>query len=158
MNRSLVIVGAGALVLAAGIAVVAVARAQPRSFPDPTEVQPSGMAAQMQEPPTGFTGACLLDHATYQPTLPLICYTPPSTVQDGAGTTTVSFPANKVADSYSSLPASYDSYQVLATCFPRQSDGTCPQQSFAVSLSCCDYGTRLTSLDGQTASGLAIFR
>jgi hypothetical protein len=158
MNRPLVIVGAGALVLAAGIAVVAVARAQARSFPDPSEVQPSGMTAQTQEPPTGFTGACLLDYAPYLPTLPLICYAPTSAAHYGAGTTTVAFPAKKVFRSYSSLPANYDSYQVLATCYPHQDDGTCPQQSFAVSRSCCDYGTNLMSLDGQTASGLASFQ
>lgn len=116
------------------------------------------MAAQTQEPPTGFTGACLVDYPAYEPTLPLICYAPPSTVQYGAGFTTVTFPAKKVARSYSSLPANYDSYQVLVTCYPHQPDGTCPSQSFAVSHSCCDYGIGLTSPDGQTASSLAIFR
>jgi hypothetical protein len=116
------------------------------------------MVVQTQEPPTGFTGACLIDFLTYQPTLPLICYSPSGKVSYGAGTTTVTFPANLVFRPYASPPATYDSYQALVTCYEHTSAGTCPQQSFPVSHSCCDYGTDLISLDGQVATGLASFR
>jgi hypothetical protein len=156
MNRPLA-VGAVAVVITAALAVVVVARAQPRILPDPSEVGPMAVAAQTQEPPTGFTGACLLDTMTYQPALPLICYAPTGTVQYGKGFTNVTFPAKKVSHSYSMAPASYDSYEVLVSCYPHNADGSCPLQSFAVSRSCCDYGTPLVSLDGQTASGLAGF-
>jgi hypothetical protein len=158
MIRPLVLTGACTLALAASAAFVVVARAQSRSFPTASEVTPAGMTAQTQEPATGFTGACLLDYMTYEPTLPLICYSPTgSSVQYGSGTTTVSFPAKEVARSYASPPASYDSFQVLLTCYPHNSDGTCPQQSFAVSRSCCGYGANLISLDGKTATGIAAF-
>jgi hypothetical protein len=156
MNK-LTILGAGVLILAASIAVVVVARAQSRSFPAANEVVPPGMTAQTQEPATGFTGACLLDYKTYQPTLPLICYAPGSTATYGAGSTTVTFPAKEVLRSYGSLPTQYDSYQVLITCYPHKSDGSCPSPSFAISHSCCDYGMDLTSLDGQAATGQANF-
>ena len=157
MNRPFVVVGAVAVVTTAALAVVVVARAQPRILPDPSEVGPMTMTAQLQEPAKGFTGACLLDAITYAPALPLICYAPGSGVQYGTGSTKVTFPASKVSRSYSSAPADYDSYQALVTCYPHAADGSCPQQSFAVSRSCCDYGTPLVSLDGQTATGLAGF-
>jgi hypothetical protein len=152
------LVGASALVLVAGVAFGVLARAQPQSFPDPTEVTPAGLTMQSQEPPTGFTGACLLDHMTYAPALPAVCYAPGTQAQYGAGTTPVSFPAAKVARSYEALPVTYDSYQALVTCFPHTMAGTCPTGSFAISRSCCDYGTVLTSTDGQTAKGLASFQ
>ncbi len=157
MNRPFVVVGAVAVVITAALAVVVVARAQPRVLPDPYEVGPMPMAAQTEEPATGFTGACLLDMMTYQPVLPLICYAPTGPVQYGKGSTKVTFPAKKVSRSYSTAPASYDSYQVLVSCYPHNADGSCPPRSFAVSRSCCDYGAPLVSLDGQTASGLAGF-
>jgi hypothetical protein len=142
---------AGTFVVAVGGVVVA--RAQ-----GPSDVGPPGMTAQTQEPPSGFTGACLLDHMTYEPTLPLICYAPSSAASYGAGSTTVTFPAKTVFRPYASLSANYDSYEVLVTCYPHSTSGACPQQAFAVSHSCCDYGASLTSLDGKTASGLAGFR
>ncbi len=134
------------------------------------------MIAQTTEPATGFTGACLLDFKTYEPTLPLICYSPSRMMASGdagadaaaagagaagatygAGITIVTFPAKSVFRPYLSGPANYDSYQVLVTCYPHTATGSCPQASFAVSHSCCDYGTNLTSMDGQTATGLASF-
>ncbi len=157
MKRPPVVVGAVAVVITAALAVVVVARAQPRILPDPYEVGPMTVTAQIQEPPKGFTGACLADAMTYQPALPLICYAPTGQVQYGKGFTNVTFPAKKVARSYSTAPASYDSYDVLVTCYQHNADGSCPAQSFAVSRSCCDYGSPLVSLDGQTASGLAAF-
>lgn len=170
MNRPRFLGGVAAAVVAAG-AVVAVARAQPSTFPDPSQITPAGMTAQTQEPTTGFTGACLVDFRSYEPKLPLICYAPnrPMAPGDaaadagnsgttyGAGTTVVTFPAKSVFRPYASGSANYDSYQVLVTCYPHTAAGVCPQSSFAVSRSCCDYGTNLTSLDGQTASGLANF-
>jgi hypothetical protein len=158
MNRTLLVAGAGVSIVAAGVAVGVVARAEAPILPDPGDVGPLTMAAQLQEPPTGFTGACLLDYMAYQPTLPRICYSPTTPVIYGGGTTSVTFPANRVLRPYSSAPASYDSYEVLVTCYPHGSDGACPQQAFAISRSCCDYGTELISVDGQTASGLVAFR
>jgi hypothetical protein len=145
-----------------------------RVFPDPSEITPPGMMAQMQEPATGFTGACLIDFMTYKPTLPLLCYSPnqgtgaqtaPSdaatraapTAQYGSGQTKVTFPAQKVFRSYGAMAPTYDSYQVLLTCYPPNPDGTCPFQSSAISHSCCDYGAIMTSLDARTASGFVNF-
>jgi hypothetical protein len=75
----------------------------------------------------------------------------------GQGTTACMVPAGNVFRSYFTLANSYDSYQVLMTCYPHGDDGKC-HQGFAVSRSCCDYGTNLISLDGQTATGLVNFQ
>jgi hypothetical protein len=169
MSRRLVLLGAAVLVLGAAAARGQIARAQPTSLPDPGVVRLTPQSnigtcigcttLQAQEPPTGFTGACLLDAMHYQPTLPLARYAPGPTVQYGKGFTNVIFPdAKQVAGSYSTLPAASDSYMVLATCYPHNADGSCPQASFAVSRSCCDYGANIISLDGQTAQGVAIFQ
>jgi hypothetical protein len=165
---------AGAAAAAAGIAVALVvagrALAAPedagaqadagiRIFPGQSEVMPSGLVAQTQEPADGFTGACLLDYMPYKPTLPLICYSPGPNGQYDAGlTTVVTFKAPEVFRSYGNVASQYDSYQVLATCYPPDPVKGCdPSQSFAISRSCCDYGVILTSLDGKTASGTANF-
>jgi hypothetical protein len=171
MKRPRILGCVAAVVLGAAGAVVVIARADPRAFPDPSQISPSGLIAQTTEPATGFTGACLVDFKTYEPTLPLVCYSPSRMMATGdaaadagsagatygAGFTTVTFPAKSVFRPYLSGPANYDSYQVLLTCYPHTPAGACPQSSFAVSRSCCDYGTNLTSIDGQTASGLANF-
>ena len=145
-----------------------IARAQARSFPDASTIRLTPQSnigtcigcttEQTQEPATGFTGACLLDSMTYEPKLPLVCYAPNTTVQYGAGFTNVIVPASAVARSYSTLPAGNDSYMVLATCYPHNKDGSCPQAAFAISNSCCDYGANMVSLDGQTAQGIASFQ
>ncbi len=183
MNRRLLLPGACVLVLGTAAALVRIARAQPVSFPDPSVVILTPQSnngtcmgcttLQTQEPPTGFVGACLFASMTYEPKLPLACYTPQISVTYGAaggGFTNVIFPdAKAVSRPYSTLPAAYDSYMVLGTCYPHGSAGTdgggtasasgaCPQSSFAVSHSCCDYGTTMTSLDGKTAQGTAFFQ
>jgi hypothetical protein len=116
------------------------------------------LTVQRAEPAVGFTGACLVPFSTYAPQLPTVCYSPAGDVKYLSGsTTTAVFPAAKVARSYGAVPAQYDSYQVLETCYPHNADGSCPQPSFAVSHSCCDYGTEMVSTDGQFASGFANF-
>ncbi len=114
---------------------------------------PVTVTVQTTEPASGFTGACLLPFMAYQPTLPSVCYSPGGTVKYGAGSTRVTIPAAKVFRSYSTLPPQYDSFQPLATCYPHSADGTCPSISQAVSRSCCDYGTNMTSSDGVFAAG-----
>jgi hypothetical protein len=171
MNRRLVFLGAGGLlVLGAVAAAVGTALAQP-TYPDPNEVtltpQPNNgqctrcTTIQAQEPDGGFTGACLFTSMTYQPQLPLVCYSPSDhTANYGpdAGATTVAFPAADVARSYAKSPGNYDSYEVLGTCYPHNADGSCPQWSSSVSQSCCDYGANMISLDGKTATGTAFFQ
>jgi hypothetical protein len=163
--KEVVVIGM-AVVAGAGVSVALIARAEPpavdagsqaQTFPAASEVTPAGMTVQTQEPPTGFTGACLVNYATYQPTLPLICYSPGTMAQYGKSHP-VTFPAQKVFRAYDGLPARYDSYLRVATCYPRDPDaGTCPSQSFAVSHSCCDFGMHLVSVDGQTATGVVGF-
>jgi hypothetical protein len=122
---------------------------------------PSGGGVTMHvvtsEPPTGFVGACLVPFVTYTPQLPTICYQPGGNIVPGVGSTKVSMAAASAARSYGTLPASYDSYQALVTCYTHDADGTCPFDSFAVSRSCCDLGTNMISLDGVTATGTANF-
>jgi hypothetical protein len=179
MNRRLVLSSACVLVLGTAGALVGLARAQARSFPDPNDVRltPQSNIGTCQmcttlvqhEPPGGFAGACLFDSMTYQPRLPLACYEPQTSVRygpAGGGFTNVIFPdATQVARSYSTLPAANDSYMVLGTCYPLRSasDGggaalACPQSAFMVSHSCCDYGSNMISLDGKTAQGIAFFQ
>jgi hypothetical protein len=118
---------------------------------------------QTTEPAAGFTGACLVAQATYTPQLPSVCLVgggffpnvpPDANVLYGNGATSITLPAAAVAHSYSTLPASYDSYQTLVTCYPRTPHGDCPQASFSVSHSCCDMGMPMVSLDGKSATGL----
>ncbi len=163
---------AGSLVVAGAVAGVARAQSQPAP-PDPSLVTltplPLGGAGctgcstlVKTEPATGFVGGCLSTaDITYVPTLPVACYQPTSVTGYGAaapGLTKFSFPASQVALSYSTLAPGYDSYDVLETCYPHDKNGTCPSGSYAVSRSCCDYGTKLVSLDGKTASGLAVLQ
>jgi hypothetical protein len=124
------------------------------------------LSVQTTEPATGFTGACLVPQLTYTPQLPTVCFVPggffpygppDANVIYGNGSTSVTLPAAFVARPYSTLPAGYDSYQTLVTCFPN-SPPACPQPSFAVSNSCCDMGTQMVSLDGKNASGLVSIR
>jgi hypothetical protein len=95
-----------------------------------------------------------MDFMTYTPTLPLICYSPGAARYGAALTTTLKFPAQEVFRSYANVPSQYDSYQVLVTCYPPDQ---CPNPSLQISHSCCDYGSIMTSFDGQTASGTVHF-
>jgi hypothetical protein len=120
------------------------------------------LSVQTTEPASGFTGACLVAQLTYTPQLPTVCYVPGgfvapdvpagSSVVYGSGSSNITLPAAAVARAYALLPPSYDSYQVMVTCYPHTMSGGCPQASFAVSNSCCDMGTNMTSLDGQSAT------
>jgi hypothetical protein len=121
------------------------------------------LSVQTTEPATGFVGACLAGQLTYTPQLPTVCFVPggffpygppDANVLYGSGSTSVTLPAASVAQAYSMLPPSYDSYQTLMTCVPHTSTGGCPQPTFSVSHSCCDLGTPMVSLDGVNASGL----
>ncbi len=169
------------LVLASAIGFVELAKAQPAGLACGT----LSLAMQTTEPPSGFTGACLAPYMTYAPQLPTVCYSPAAAgptdgglpegappdggaadasspastggVTYGQGTTACTVPAGNIFRSYWNLNPSYDSYQVLLTCYPHGDDGEC-HQGVAISKSCCDYGTNLTSLDGQTATGLVDFK
>jgi hypothetical protein len=133
---------------------------------------PPVVKIQTSEPPTGFVGVCLAPHLTYAPSLPSVCYAVklPDTVssQMGGGNvpvplhafTVVSATATHVFSAYGTADttlsaASYDSYQVLMTCYPHGSAGDCPSPSLPVSRSCCDLGTHMTSLFKKIARGFA---
>jgi hypothetical protein len=183
MKRRTIGIAMGAA-LAIGVAVVSGARAQsvptyccssadaqctvnsgPCASPTGQNVEltfsPSAGGVSMQvvtaEPPTGFTGACLVPFLTYAPQLPTVCYSPGGNIQYGVGSTQVTAPTAVVARSYGSTAMGYDSFQALTTCYPHDSDGTCPTAAFAVSRSCCELGTNMVSADGKYATGIANF-
>jgi hypothetical protein len=118
------------------------------------------VAVQVQttEPPTGFTGACLLPFLTYEPQLPTVCYSPTSSTGSviyGAGATTqLVVPAKTVwLASMWTLPPEHDSFQPVMTCYPHNKDGTCPAPSQALSMSCCDVPMPMSCTDGVFAHG-----
>jgi hypothetical protein len=154
MRRRTLIVIALAVLVGAG-AAAKIAQAEPIGLTCGTVA----LTVETSEPPTGFTGACLASHMNYVPQLPSVCYSPKAgSVTYGTGFSTCTVPAASAYAPYWTLPASYDSYRVLMTCYPQTPAGTCPQNSVSVSNSCCDYGSEMTSLDGHVASGLVAFQ
>jgi hypothetical protein len=126
------------------------------------------LSIQTSEPPTGFTGACLLgpdgrpaDHVQ----LPAVCFSPSGNVQYGVATTTeVIVRAAEVLQSDTPPPPDFDDYpysidynafhyQVLMTCYPKGAGGACPTGSSAVSSSCCNVGSPMTYLYVNLAHG-----
>jgi hypothetical protein len=168
-----------AIPVAGALCAVAVANAQQTGLVCGT----IPLTMQTTEPATGFTGACLAQFTSYEPQLPTVCFSPPAplmidggaseagaAVIDGGGAagassgvtygkapTTCTMPAANSFRSYASLAPNYDSYTVLMTCYPHGAGGKCTL-GFAVSKSCCDYGTSMISLDGKTATGLVNFQ
>jgi hypothetical protein len=205
MNRK-VFLGAGSGVLLAGVVAVLVARANPMPAPDVRNIYgegdqdvtavmpvPSGLTCgawgvtdlkvQTSEPPTGFTGLCLMDRP-YGATLPTICFSPPGAkYNDSFGnalvsTTTCAAPTSQVAQPSSQIHVdqgtgkvsrqSAAGYRRAVTCAPHMNpppqcaggttNGGCPCFTTPVSNSCCTpFQTEMASSDGQTAQVAAYF-
>jgi hypothetical protein len=128
----------------------------------------SGLLVETTEPPTGFTGACLMNRP-YGASLPTVCYSPANANYSGPGTVQCTIPAaNVVQPSWhigvspegGTVTRQYlnESYRVLETCAPHVA-GDCGANMAPVSHSCCThYGTAMTSNDdGKTAIGTAYF-
>jgi hypothetical protein len=125
------------------------------------------ISVETSEPPTGFTGACLLGpdgRLSDQVQLPVVCFSPEGNVQYGAGTSTeVIVRADEVLQSDTPPAASFDDYpyagyeaydyQVLMTCYPKSAAGACPSGSDAISHSCCNVGAPMTYLYENLAHG-----
>lgn len=144
----------------------------------------SGLTVQTSEPAGGFTGACLMNRP-YGASLPSVCFSPTNGSyanygkQEGSVKCTV--PASNVNQPEWSVRSDQEagavtrqyaknSYRVLETCAPHlghpdplcplyeHSIGDCPCNTVPVSHSCCThYETKMTSGDGQTATGTAYF-
>jgi hypothetical protein len=133
----------------------------------------SGLTVQTTEPPEGFTGACLLNRPYPTYGLPTVCFSPTSATYILEDATRFDRPQCTVPAANVLQPnwhiavdqtnhtvtreAAKDSYRVLETCVPHTAAGSCPQNTLAISHSCCSAGAPMTSADGQTATGTVYF-